>query len=202
MCVLSKVHNIQLVKIQLEERLAASSGLTFASSRVTGCGEAKRMGYEVATQVKGLSPELTIVSAADVVHSTEGCTLFTASSNLQSWDMAGSSGSWRGDESPTGSETVAPAKHFNQTFLEFDMETREVQSVLLNGVCPIKPIKGKIVRTTLWGSDQLIVQEKQGKTHGVKGLAVESLGQGHIHRTKRWVKDGNKTGLITYPLNL
>jgi hypothetical protein len=27
------------------------------------------------------------------------------------------------------------------------------------------------------------------------------LGQGHIHRTKRQIKDGNKTGLITYPLN-
>jgi len=25
-------------------------------------------------------------------------------------------------------------------------------------------------------------------------------GQGHIHRTKRRIKDGNKTGLITYPL--
>jgi hypothetical protein len=30
-------------------------------------------------------------------------------------------------------------------------------------------------------------------------MAVKSLGQGHIHRTKRRVKDGNKTGLITYP---
>ena len=201
MCVLSKVHNIQLVKIQLEERLAASSGLTFASSRVTGCGEAKRMGYEVATQVKGLSPEITIVSAADVVHSTEGCTLFTASSNLQSWNIAGSSGSWRGDESPTGSETVAPAKHFNRTFLEFDMGTREGQSVLLTGVCSIKPINGKIVRTIPWESEQLIVPLKRGNAREGKGLAVESLGQGHIHRTKRWVKDGNKTGLITYSVN-
>ncbi|MCK4541743.1 MAG: hypothetical protein KAU17_05855, partial [Spirochaetales bacterium] len=28
-----------------------------------------------------------------------------------------------------------------------------------------------------------------------KELAVELLGQRHIHRTKRWIKDGNKTGL-------
>jgi hypothetical protein len=31
-------------------------------------------------------------------------------------------------------------------------------------------------------------------------LAVEPLGQGHIFCTQRQVKDGNKTGLITYPL--
>ena len=34
-----------------------------------------------------------------------------------------------------------------------------------------------------------------------KGLVVEPLGQGHIHRTKRRVRDGNKTRLITYPEN-
>ncbi len=42
---------------------------------------------------------------------------------------------------------------------------------------------------------------KQGNAYGGKGLAVEPLGLGHIHRTKRRVKDGNKTGLITYPEN-
>jgi len=42
---------------------------------------------------------------------------------------------------------------------------------------------------------------KRGNTLGRKGLAVEPLGQGHIHRTKRQVKDGNKTGLITYQEN-
>jgi hypothetical protein len=28
--------------------------------------------------------------------------------------------------------------------------TREGQSVLLTGICPIKPINGKIVQMTLW----------------------------------------------------
>jgi len=37
----SKVHNIQLLKIQPEERLAATSELNPASSLVTGCGEAR-----------------------------------------------------------------------------------------------------------------------------------------------------------------
>jgi hypothetical protein len=54
----SKVHNIQLVQIQPEERLAATSELNPASSLVTGCGEAKGMGYRAATQVKGFSPEI------------------------------------------------------------------------------------------------------------------------------------------------
>jgi hypothetical protein len=81
------------------------------------------------------------------------------------------------------------------------MGTREGLSVLLTGVCAIKSIKGKIVQTTLWESDQFIVPEKRGNARGGKGLAVEPLGQGHIHRTRRRIKGGNKTGLITYPVN-
>jgi hypothetical protein len=81
------------------------------------------------------------------------------------------------------------------------MGTREAPSVLLTGVCAIKPINGKLVQTTLWESDQFIVPEKRGNACREKELAVEPLGQGHIHRTKRRVKGGNKTGLITYPEN-
>jgi hypothetical protein len=132
-CVPSKIHNILLVKIQLEERLAATSELNPASSLVTDCGEARGMGYGAATQVKGSRHEIFIVSEADVVHLTEGCILVPVSLN----------GTWRGDESPAGSETMA--------WYQMDiMGTREGQSVLLTGVCPIKPINGKIVQTTLW----------------------------------------------------
>jgi RNA-directed DNA polymerase len=160
----SKIHNIQLVKIQPEERLATTSELNLAPSLVTGCCEARGMGYWAATQVKGLSPEITIVSTADVVHVTEGRTLIADSPNLQSWNIAGSYGTWRGDESPTGSETVAR--------YQMDiMGTREAQSVLLTGVCAIKPINGKIVQTTLWESDQLIVPVRQGNACGGKELA-------------------------------
>jgi len=190
----SKIHNIQLVQIQPEERLATTSELNLASRLITGCGEAKGMGYWAATQAKELSHEIFIVPKAAVVHVTEGSTLIADSPNFQSWNIAGSSGTWRGDESPAGSETVARY----QTDI---MGTRDGQSVLLWGVCAIKPIDGKIVQMTLWESDQLIVPMKQGNACGGKGLAVEPLGQGHIHRTKRRVKDGNKTGLITYPDN-
>jgi hypothetical protein len=179
----SKMHNIQLVQIQPKDRLAATLELNLASCLVTGSGEAREIGYWAATQVKGLSPEIFIVSVADVVHVTEGSTLVTASLNR----------TWQDDESLTGSETVA--RHQMNI-----METREGQRVLLTGVCSIKPIDGKIVQTTLWESDQFILPEKRGNARGRKDLAVEPLGQGHIHRTKRRVKGGNKTGLITYPL--
>ncbi len=102
----SKVHNIQLVEIQPEERLATTSELNLASSLVTGCGEARGMGYWAATQVKGLSPEILVISEVDVVHLAEDSILIADSPNLWSWNIAGGSGAWRGDESPTGSETV------------------------------------------------------------------------------------------------
>ena len=115
------MHNIQLVKIQPEERLAAPSELNPASSLVTGCGEARGMGYWAATQVKGFSHEIFIVPEADVVVLTEGSTLIVDSLI----------GSWQGDASPAGSKTVAR--------YQMDiMQTREAQDVLLIGVCPIK----------------------------------------------------------------
>jgi hypothetical protein len=102
------MHNIQLVKIQPEERLAAPSEQNSASSLVTGCGEARGMGYWAATPVKGFRHEIFIVPEADVVFLTEGSTLVTASLNR----------TWRGDVSPAGSKTVARY----QTDI---METRE-----------------------------------------------------------------------------
>jgi hypothetical protein len=139
------MHNIQLVQIQPEERLAATSELNLASSLVTGCDKAGGMGYWTATQVNGLSPEIFIIPEADVVLLTEGCILIFDSPN----------GTWQGDAIPVGSETVA--------WYQMDIRgTRETQSVLLTGVCPIKPINGKIVQTTLWESDPLIVPLKRG----------------------------------------
>jgi RNA-directed DNA polymerase len=148
------MYNIQLVKIQPEERLATTSELNPASCLVTGCGEARGMGYWAATQVKGLSHEILIVPEADVVLLTEGSTLI-ADSLIRTW---------QGDASPAGSKTVA-------RYQKDIIQTRETQGVLLNGVCPIKPINGKTVQTTLWDSDQSIVPEKQGNACRGKGLA-------------------------------
>ena len=80
----SKIHNIRLVQIQPEERLATTSELNLASSLVMGCGEARGREYGAATQVKGLSPEIHVVSEADVVNLTEGCTLI-ADSPMWAW---------------------------------------------------------------------------------------------------------------------
>ncbi|MEA2033850.1 MAG: hypothetical protein U9N41_09765 [Euryarchaeota archaeon] len=44
MSVPSKIHNSQLVQIQPEEMLAATSELNLASFLVTGCGEARGQG--------------------------------------------------------------------------------------------------------------------------------------------------------------
>jgi len=155
-----------LVKIQPEEGLATTSELNLAPSLVTGCSEAKGMGYWAATQVKGFSHEILIVSVADAVWLAEGSTLIADSLNR----------TWRGDASPTGSETVAR--------YQMDiMVTREIQSVLLTGVCPIKPINGKMVQMTLWElrsiliklfkslTDQFIVPEKRGNACRGEGPA-------------------------------
>jgi len=77
-----KVHAIQLVRFQLEERLATTSELNLAPSLVTDCREARGMGYWAATQVKGLSPENEQVSAADTFQAVAGSTLTTVRARL------------------------------------------------------------------------------------------------------------------------
>ncbi|KAF5435147.1 hypothetical protein C5S35_11900 [Candidatus Methanophagaceae archaeon] len=96
-------------------------------------------------------------------------------------------GTWQGDASPAGSEAVAR--------YQMDiMGIRETQSVLLTGVCTIKPINGKIVQTTLWESDQFIVPEKQGNACRGKGLARSTMDrQGHTLHTQIWARGVNKT---------
>jgi hypothetical protein len=114
-----KVHDIRLAKVQPRDWLAATPEPNLYQSLVTGCCDARRMGYSSATQAKGLSPQIHVVSDADVVHLTECSALITL---------------------------------------------------------------------------------KQDSSCGWKGLAEEALRHGHILRTKKRVKDGNKTGLITYYL--
>ena len=143
--------------------------------------------------MKVISPEILLVLEADVFCVTEGSIHTTISSNLRSWNIAGSSGTRQGDVSPTGSQTVA----WYQTEI---MGTRETQCVLPTlGVCAIKPINGKIPQMAYRESDQPIVPMKQGNACGGKELTVEPLGQGYILRTQMRIKDDNKTVLITYP---
>ena len=155
----SKARTIQLVKVQPEERLATTSELNLAPSLVTGCCEAKGMGYWAATQVKGLSSEITIVSVADAFHSAEGSILITIIR--------------QGDENPTESKTVA-------RYQRDSVGTREAQGVLHYGVCNSKPIDGELLQMALWESDQPIVPMKQGNACGGKGVGRRTIGVGTL----------------------
>jgi hypothetical protein len=61
-----------------------------------------------------------------------------------------------------------------------------------------KPMRGKGLQMVLCEADQPIIPEKQGSAYGGKELTGESLEQGHIVHTQRWVKNVNKTVFITY----
>ena len=61
-----------MVKIQYGERLAITPEQTFTPDKVTYLREAKREGYRAATQVKGWSPEIDVVSVADTVQGGAG----------------------------------------------------------------------------------------------------------------------------------
>jgi hypothetical protein len=77
--------------------------------------------------------------------------------------------------------------------------TRESQGTLLHiRVCGAKPTSGEGLQMVLREADQPIIPEKQGNAYGGKELTGESLEQGHIVHTQRWVKNVNKTVFITY----
>lgn len=168
----SKARNVQLVKVQPEKRLAAISELNSAPSLATNCREARGIGCWAATQVKGLSSEIT--------HRLGGryCS-FSRRQNSHNRKR-------QGYESPTESKTVA-------RYQKDSAGTRETQSVLHNGVCDDKPIDSKSLHKTLWESDWCIVAKKQGNACGAKALAGELLEQGHFLQTQNWIKEGGKT---------
>ena len=123
--------------------------------------------------MKVISPEIHIILEADVLYVTEGSIHTTISPNLRSWNIAGSSGTRRGDVSPTGSKTVA-------CYQTETMGTREAQYALPTevGVCNVKPINGETSQMAYWESDQFIVLMKQGNACGGKGLTEVRLTSG------------------------
>ena len=104
-----------------------------------------------------------MILEADVICVTEGSIHITISQQLQSWNIAESSGTRQGVVSPTGSKIVA----WYQTET---MGTREAQYALPTGVCAAKPIDGKMAQMAYWESDQFILLMKQGNACGGKGL--------------------------------
>ena len=171
----SKAYTIQLVKIQPEERLATTSELNPAPGGVTCHREARGMGHWAATQVKGLSPEIAIVSVADAVHV---CGRHHSHNRYL-----------RGCASPTGSETVA-------RYQKDSIGTWETHNAPVR-VWATKSEKGKVVQMVLWESDQFIVAMNPRNGGGAKGLAVRPLDKGHIHQTQSWRLDVNETCSIS-----
>ena len=68
----SKVRNNQLVKIQPIQRLTTSIEPTIALQEVTNVMKPVEGTYQATTQVKVLSPEISVIIEADVFHNTEG----------------------------------------------------------------------------------------------------------------------------------
>jgi RNA-directed DNA polymerase len=105
--------------------------------------------YRAITQVKGLSPEIPVVSVADTVHLVAGSMPITVK---------------RGYEHPTGSETVA----------RYQMDrlgTRESHNVSAKGGYGLfKSEEDEIIQMTLWQSDKPIVAMKQSNVCGAKGF--------------------------------
>ena len=144
-----KAYTLQSVKIRPKERLATTSELNPAPGGVTCHRGARGMGYWATTQVKGLSPEITIVSEVETVHEVEDNSLIVVK---------------RDGENPTGSKTVA-------WYQRECVGTWETQCIP-ERVCDDKPENGKKSQMMHWESDQLIVVMKsRQRRDGAKGLA-------------------------------
>ena len=149
MSVPRQTHTIKPVKIRDKGRLATALELNPAPGGATCHCEARGKGCWAVTQVKGLSPEITIVSEADAFHIAVG--------NILTTDR-------QGGESPTGSE--ATARH--QMERVGTWETRHFPE----GVCGDKPNKGKGSQTRWRESDKPIVAMKPRNGGGAKGLTI------------------------------
>ena len=144
----SKACSIQLVKIQSDERLAATSEPNSAPCEATRNREARGKGYWATTQVKGLSPEIFIVSEVETVHEVEDSSLAIVKQD---------------GENPTGSETVA-------RYQKESAGTWETQCVP-EGMRR-QALKGKESQMTHWESDKPIVAGKPPNRGGAKELTA------------------------------
>jgi len=151
-------------EVQSGERLATTPVPSSAWEKVTTSVKPEGGRYRAATQVKVLSPEITIVTEANTFHFVEGRTDNTIKGEVVS--------------APSGSKAVARCQKDNAG-------TRETQGVPQSGVCATKPINGKVLQMTLWESDQPIVPKKQGNACGGKGLAGMRWGDRDTSATLR-----------------
>jgi len=141
-------------KVRPRQRLATSRVVNSAYREATNYMKPEGARYWAVTQVKGLSPEITIVPEAEAVHLAEGSSFISVKR--------------QGDKTLAGSKTTA-------RYQKDRVGTRETQRVpQKQGVCITKPIDGKARQMTLWESDQSIVARKSLRGDGAKGLAVKA----------------------------
>jgi len=160
-----KIRSIQLVKIQSEQRLAASSELNPAPGSVTNRREARGKGCRAVTKVKGSSPEI-LFSEADTVVQAAGSISATVMLSMGRSKRARSRkrrkqprpdlnlSNRRGSRKPAGSEAMA-------RYQKDVAGTREGHSVPRRGDCIDKPGNGKAIQMTLRQSDQPIERRTQ-----------------------------------------
>jgi hypothetical protein len=154
----SKIYASQLVQIQPEGRLAATSELNLASCLVTGGYETNGLGYRAATQGRRLSPEIYIVSEVDIVHSTKGVTLIAMTD--------------RSVENLNGDETVARY----QRAVMGTWESQILQTTLRGSDQHIVPMKqgnacgGKGLARELFGLGHIFYIYRQVKEGNESGL--------------------------------
>ena len=165
MSVPRKACNIKLVRLRLSsaesqiqsgERLAITPEQTFAPCGVTCIREAKGEGCGAVTQVKGLSPEIPVISEAKTVHYGTGRNP-VAESNKRGEETGNRRGlrPWRRIKErlqELGRTYIIPGKRYATTSLK----SKELQ---------------KIYR---W-SDKFIVAGKSVKADGAKGLTSISM---------------------------
>jgi hypothetical protein len=125
-------------EVQPRQRLAASRVENSAYGEVTNHVKPEETRYWAVAQVKGLSPEIPVVSEAEAVHLAEGNSLATAKR--------------QGGKNLTGSETTA-------RYQKERAGTRETQGAPhgYSGVCVSKSGKDKLRQKAPWESDQSIV---------------------------------------------
>jgi len=134
------------------------------------------MRYRATTQVKVLSPEISVVPVAEAFPYAAGNILVTV---------------MRGDANLAGSKSVA-------RYQRVSIGTRETHDAPAR-VGANKPlINGKAAQMASWESDQLVVVMKQGNACGAKGLAGEPRGRDTSSGLRTGQRKSTKLDPMTY----
>ena len=134
------------------------------------------MRYRATTQVKVLSPEISVIPVAEAFPCAAGNILVTV---------------MRGDANLAGSKSVA-------RYQRVSIGTRETHDVPVRVWANKPPINGKEAQMASWESDQLVVVLKQGNACGAKGLAGRPRSRDTSSGLRTGAKKSTKLASITH----